>query len=596
MLNQKFELKIFKIDKSFYELKNLTNDKIINHITDNYIKKLRHKFKDLDIKIVNPKLTISNVDDFKFWSYSFNQPKEKFYWKLFLPDDLSDNHDFKIVEFSYVLFIEYKNDLYSIISGSGISVIKKYLHSTFGIEIYERISSQTEDNVIELNTRSIANNVSNKKQTFNLNQTISETLDYSDIPTKIKLKVRDELKKNEFKKFKLDSTLTILEVGSYFLLRKKIDFDELKEMIINIHNIYVDLPAKQLTLFTKIHNETLIEDLDNTLLEKITNDIQAHNEPDKVKYLHNDIIEVVHPNKLEKFYECDNFLIRKKHSQGKNDIQTQSRHELYFQATKHIFGGLKDIRNRQEIRNEIFKLNIRGLINKKEVTYGNLYSHVISETDLRNKKYFRVDSKWYLLEDEFLIRMNEEAKSYYSKYELKENLLNKWDDLDDEDTYNKSHKLNNYYILDKVIEDNVELCDILIIKGNKIYFVHVKNGFNAKMRDLYIQVILSAKRLSNDLKNHNGSTYLKKTLSLYNKRNPKNKIETEEIIKKIRNKELIISFVMAFKNNYNRNKGFSTIERIDKSNSNIAKYSIVQVIKETLQYDFDIKLKDISDI
>ncbi|SED59447.1 sporadically distributed protein, TIGR04141 family [Tenacibaculum sp. MAR_2010_89] len=591
--NNKFELKIFKIDKNFHELKDLSNAEIIIHITDNYIKKLRHKFKDLDIAIVNPKLSHEFDKSFKFWSYSFNQPKEKFYWKLFLPDNLTENHDFKIVEFSYVLFIQYENEIYCIISGSGISVIKKYLHSTFGIEIYERISSQTEDNVIELNTRSIANNISNKKQTFNLNQTISETLDYSDIPTKIKLKVRKSLKENEFHKFKLDNTLTILEVGSYFLLRKKIDFEELKEMIIHIHNIHKDYAPKQLTLFTKIHDSNLIKDLDNSLLERIIDDVQSNNEPKKVQ---NEIIEIVHPNKLEKFYECDNFLIRKKHSQGKSDITTDNRNDLYYKATMHIFDNLKNINNRYDIKGEVFKLNIRGLINQKEVTYGNLYSHIIAEIELNNHKYFRIDSKWYLLEDKFLNKMNEEAKTYYSKYELKTNLLNHWYEKDDEDSYNKSHYSKGYYVLDKVIKDNVELCDLLVFKNDRIYFIHVKNGFDTKMRDLYIQVILSAKRLSNDLKNFNGSSYLKKTLKLYNERNPDNQIDIAETLDNIKLKKITISFVMAFKNNAYKNKGLTSVERIDKSNSNIAKYSIVQVVKEMNQYDFEIYLKDISEI
>ena len=191
--------------------------------------------------------------------------------------------------------------------------------------------------------------------------------------------------------------------------------------------------------------------------------------------------------------------------------------------------------------------------------------------------------------------MNEDAIAYYNKYLLKDKFLIPWNNGDDEDSYNKSYEVfENCYVLDKVISDNIELCDILYIHNGTAYFVHVKDGFNTKMRDLYIQVILAAKRLSNDIKNTNGIEYLKKTLLLYNTRNHNKLIDIEDFVNKIKNKSLNISFVMAFKNNHHRN--YNVLDRINRCSSNIAKYSLVQVVKEMQQFDFDIRLIDISEI
>ncbi|PBQ34578.1 hypothetical protein CNR22_23295 [Sphingobacteriaceae bacterium] len=565
------------------------------YIKENHIKKLRHKFANLDLKLVNPQITTHEDGDFKFWSYCYRQPKEKFYWKVFLPDVLTQNQNFDVVEFSYVLFIKYKSELYCVISGSGMSVIKKFLHPLFGIEIYQRIASPTNDNIIELNTRSIASNISYKKETYNLNQTISETLVYSDVPVKIKLKVRDELKLKEFKKYKLDEKMSIMEVGSYFYLRKKIDFEDLKSLITDLDKIYTDNPPKQLTLFSKVSDIDFLKQLDEHLLDLITNDVQIHNNPLALKNFQNDIIEIVHPSKLERFYECDKFVIRFKFSRGKKDLEIFERGELYFNATKYIFENVEDIADRVKIKQDIFKLNITGFVNDKEITYGNLFSHITAEVEFKAKKYFKIDGHWYILEDEFLGIMNEDAKEYYNKYFLKEDILIEWNDEDDEDAYNNSYKdLADYYILDKVIKENIELCDILAIRDNTAYFIHVKNGFNAQMRDLYIQVILSAKRLSNDLKNNKGVSYLKSTLKEYNKRNADKKIDVTGVVEKIIKKELNISFVMAFKNNHY--KGEKIIDRIDKCKSNIAKYSLVQVVKEMQQFNFGINVIDVSDI
>lgn len=588
----KFNLKIFQIDKSYYEFKDASDKEIIEIIQNNHEKKLRHKFQDLTL--IKPEVKYQKDGKFKFWSYCYNQPKEKYYWKLFLPENLTENQNFEIIEFSFVLFIKYKSEIYCVISGSGMSVIRKFINPSFGIDLYQRIAKPKEDIIQELEIRGVANNISQKKQIFNFNQTIAETLEYSEVPTKIKLQIRDELKLNEFKKYSLNDDVALLEVGSYFSIRKKLNFDELKILIKDIHKIRKNNKPVQLTLFFKINEPELVDELDETLKEIIVDDILLHNTPDKVKYNQSDVIEVVHPSKLELFYECNSFLIRAKFSRGKTDVIVKNREQLYFECTKHIFDNLEDVRERFKIKGKLFKLNIVGLINKSEKTYGHFFSHITAEIDYLGKKYFKIDGHWYLLDDDFLELMNNDAKEFYTKYRMVEDLLLKWPKKKDEDFYNKSHNhLKNYFVLDKVINDNIELCDLMVINDKKVYFIHVKNGFNTKMRDLYIQVVLSAKRLSNDLKDSKKSIYFEKTLKLYNKRNPTKKVDVNELIDRLRKDPSQATFVMAFKNNHY--KGKPILERIDLCKSNIAKYALVQVVKEMQQFKFGIELIDISD-
>ena len=219
----------------------------------------------------------------------------------------------------------------------------------------------------------------------------------------------------------------------------------------------------------------------------------------------------------------------------------------------------------------------------------------IVRIDYLGKKYFKIDGHWYLLEDEFLQLINTDAKEFYTKYKLQESILNTWPIGTDEDYYNKSHNDRaTHFVFDKVISDNIELCDILVITDEQIYFVHVKDGFNTKMRDLYIQVVLSAKRLSNDLRDNKRSSFLDKTIKKYNKLNPSKKIKSEDLIEKLRDNSGMINFVMAFNNNHH--KGKPILERLELCKSNIAKYSLVQVVKEMQQFRFSIKIIDISEI
>lgn len=494
-----------------------------------------------------------------------------------MPESIIQDQNFEIVEFSYVLFVQYKSEIYCVIGGSGMSVIQKYINQSFGIEVYQFFAKPKEDIVIEINTRGIASNISRKKHTYNLNQTISETLEYSEIPTKIKLVVREELKSTIFKKYNLDKDRAILEVGSYFLLRKSITFDELKELIKDMYSLQESKEFVQLTLFNKVNGLNEISELDNTLHEKLIDDIISASST-TAQRKQEDIVEIVHPTKLEKFYECNRFVVKAKYSRGKNDVEITSRTELYRTCIKHINNHLENLTDRFKIKGELYKLNIIGYIDKKQLTYKNFYDHVVAEIDLNNKKYFRIDGIWYYVKDEFLKLMTEDAIGYYQKYKLRTKILKAWNANFDEDKYNLSHSKKNYFVLDKRFKENIELCDILIEKEGQLYFVHVKDGFSTKLRECYIQLVLAAKRLSIDLKDENGQGFLKSTLEYYNSFNPMNRIDVDNVLYRISKKELNIVFVMAYNNK--TYPSLNEFEKIRKSKSNIAKYSIVQVIKE----------------
>lgn len=319
-----------------------------------------------------------------------------------------------------------------------------------------------------------------------------------------------------------------------------------------------------------------------------------HNSPQELHKIKQGIIEVINPKKLEKFYECDKFKVRFKKTRSKNDSIVIDKEDLYFECTQHIYNSLKSITDKTEIKSKLFDLDIIGVISEKDSTFGHFYSHIVCERTYLSKKYFRIDAKWYYLENKFLERINKDAINTYKQNELSEISLNEWKKDWDEDTYNKSHNQNNYLVLDKILEDNIELCDILVHKNNTLYFVHVKNGFTTQMRNLYIQVILSAKRLNNDLFNNTGSSYFIKTIKKYNSINQTN-VDAKDLLKKIVNNELKIEFVMAY-NNYSY-AGNSPIDKIELSNSNIAKYSLVQTVREMRSYQrFGIKVIDISGI
>jgi uncharacterized protein (TIGR04141 family) len=335
--------------------------------------------------------------------------------------------------------------------------------------------------------------------------------------------------------------------------------------------------------------------LDETLKEKVAGDVILHNTPSSLHLFSDDIIELVNTNKLEKFYECDKYRVKLKRKRKTDDQLITDRRNLYFECTKHIFKNVDDINDRFRIKQMLFELSITGIIAEKESTYGTFYSHLNAEVSYENKKYFRVDNQWFFLDNTFIERVKQEAINYYRLYKLEKQILNKWDRNLNEDSYNKSHESAAHYVFDKITNENIELCDILSMENNTIYLIHVKDAFNTTMRNLSSQVILSAKRLWNDINNISGSNYFLKTIDVYNSRNPTKILDGEALFKQMVNNEITINFVMAYNNRSYPNK--TALEKIEFSESNIAKFSLVQTVKDILGYKrFGIHLLDISEI
>ena len=589
-MKQKFQIKIFKIKDSHYELKGKSFEEMIEVITTNHKKQIYAS--EQNPESFNIRYESGEVEDFKFASYCYNQPVEKHYWRYFLPDYIAQDQNFSITKFSYCLFIYYNNNTYCVIGGSGISVIKSFLNTSFGIDVYSRIAKPTEDLVVEIKSRSIANNVSLKTTTFNYNQTVSDTIEFSEIPSVMKIIIRDELKDGFLKDFDLSGNQSILEIGSYFCLRKNISFDELLDLIEKIDKLIEESKPVDLSFFKKIEDESLIKNLDKKLLNSITYNVenfsyQNINDSDRSD------IDIVNPSKLEKFYECESYKIRYKGSQGSTDIIIDNRQKLYLKTIQHIYTNLENDFSEFNIKKEIYKRQIRGIRNDKEVTFGSFLNHIIAETILDKKKYFKIDKEWYLIKDFFLEKLNSKAIENYQQYRLEENLLKSWDSGIDEGEYNQQQDGDLSYNLDKVLKDNIEICDILNIQDNKVYFIHVKDGFDVKLRDCFIQLVLAAKRLNIDINDKLGENYLIPVLEKYNSNSESNKVDIQNLIHNIENGTFKICFVLAYRNK-NLFQG-TAIEKIKNSNSNIAKYSLVNVVKE-MNGIFDVKLLDISTI
>ena len=116
--------------------------------------------------------------------------------------------------------------------------------------------------------------------------------------------------------------------------------------------------------------------------------------------------------------------------------------------------------------------------------------------------------------------------------------------------------------------------------------IHIKEGFDAKIRDLTNQVYVSSNRLWNDLKSD--KTFITEVFNSYNRKHENSLSDLASFIRKFESKEIV--YVLGFTSNI---KGKSVIRDVNHHKSNIAKFSLIQCFREQVD-NYDIMICEIE--
>lgn len=136
-------------------------------------------------------------------------------------------------------------------------------------------------------------------------------------------------------------------------------------------------------------------------------------------------------------------------------------------------------------------------------TSGTLDSHLYGELSYKGKTYFMLAGKWLEVDADYVEQVTKDFVAIMSARDIAHAELGmaKWSKFDAEGSYNEklidpTTSING----DKVLTDNVELFDTIIIGDDEIRIVHVKRHFDVKVRDARSQLINSAQMIENDLR------------------------------------------------------------------------------------------------
>lgn len=585
-----YEIKIFQIDTTHRDLKGKPKHVIVNDLVKH------HKTRIEETENINEELLPNVIDGVHYYTYVYNEKEKKAHWDNFLPPNLIRGLDFTVVRLSFVLFACVEGRIFAVIGGGGTMVIKSFQNYRFGLEFYEYITTLDEE-IISLTTRGISGTLTQSNRIFKEGQRLSDVLNFVNIPSSINLILKKEIKDNYFEFIDFGNKNVQLEIASYFHIKHSISFAELHQLFIRIDMIMSVETRRPLTSFQEIKDRSLTDnEFVKILMVVLREDMLNMFSPTRGESPRKSDIDFVHPSKIKQFYECDRFEIKKK-GQRNDFLIVNDRNKIYRAGLEFVFSQLNLNATQQDFNKVMWGLKVDGFKgnNKKRHVWANFWHYVTCELQYENRPIFHIDSKWYLVKDDFKDSMNKLCSQMINRHHSKQNILfHSWSE-GSEDSYNSKYRsAENYWVFDKALGQNIELCDIMYESDEAIYFIHIKTGFDAKIRDLSNQVVISANRFMIS-RNSGDNSFVSDVIDSYNGRLDNLGYEIEDkdaFLKKFATGGKEIIFVMAFKSDTKRVPVIKN--NVEKLESNIAKFSLIQCIREMSTFNYPIEIIEIS--
>jgi len=383
------DIKVYQINTGFHEFNDLTSpEEIVEHIIKDHKERfetpyaLEDQRSSLEIEPVNYSL------------YVFNEIDKESMWKSFLPKEITKQHDFTIQSSSFALFILIETEIFALIGGKGISVIKKFINHSFGLDLYEKISDPENDIVHSQMSRGITGNLTSEQRTYRNEQKLIDSLSIGRVPNKFYLLLRQDLKDSVFEFIDFDDDENVyLEIGSSFCLKWKLSFEQTHQLILRIVEVQKKGIGKPLSRFERIQDAKFCKkNLEMALYDHLRNDMVRLNTPGS-STVNNLDFDFVHPQKLNTFYECDVYAAYVKGAK-KPFYETRDRTNLYYEILKHLH-GIVDQHETWSFIKHLSGVRIRGFVGDVKKTEAMFINHLTCEIAVNDKPYFLIDNNWY---------------------------------------------------------------------------------------------------------------------------------------------------------------------------------------------------------
>lgn len=577
--------KVYRIDTEHRLLKRVpTSELVIQKI-------LNTSFSKLGIKSTFDSQNLNTIikDDLTYYLYLYNSDEIVSDWKEFLPKDLSADGIFEQQKLSLILFIEQEFDLFCVIGGNAYQIILPFIDQSFGLNIYSRIINPQEDEIASIKSRGITGSRAGLSEQFRENYRIIDYIKFGKVTQEIHLKLSQEISDLHFSFLKKKATDRIqIYVSKSFKVKKNVDFEKLHLIIKELVVISQLAPTDYLDSYKEITDKAFIDNvLHQKLITKLFDDTEnlGRRKTNAHKSFQHDFCD---PNNIQKFYEADEFRLKEKTEKGGYTVFriVYDRNEIYdavLERAVELFG----VNDRFKFMNFVRSTRIATYQDGKLSIGSGFLFHISTEFPVNGTPTFLVDTKWYQLQDSFVTDLKTSSEHILKTYRAQSNILHEpWDKnlIPKEGEYNfKYNSKQNYIVIDTIIEDGLELCDIMHYDDNNLYLIHVKYGFQSKIRELTNQITISARRLRETLGTKDKVILEKIYNQLVQKNYDIDNLSLDEF-KNLFNKR--ISYILAFTSHLKND--LVVADNIEKFNSNIARYSLIQCSGEMRAYYYDL--------
>ena len=506
---------VFQINRGHFELSEFkTPEQCIRFVCGVHHASLEHAEGPVN-------LSAYTLGDFQHFLYHFEAYEGPSAWGNFIPKRIIQDSDFRVRTLSFVLFIVHEEQVFCVVAGSGMMAIKRYINHHFGTDLYERISIPEEDNVISITSRGVTGNNAASKSIPRNELLVLDALQFGMVPTNMTVELSEHISSDLFGFISSEKSRLVVEVASYFKPVPKISFDELQELVRVLAHTLSAMPQKHLTCFVRVEDKEVADGrYTQQLLTEIRDDMERRNSPSRSDFALLKDIDFMHPSKLESFVECDVYKVFFKSSE-KPAFEVRDRRTIYRDTLRYIYQNHPGL-SQFDFNGLLMSSRVKGFKGERLATTATVLQHITCEIEFNGRPVFHVDTSWYEARGNFEAELNGQFAALLAARDNGAGLFDlDWkDNMKTEGDYNSAysnHSSGKCFVLDTIVHDNIELCDVLVWGGDELNLVHVKRGFDTSMRDLSYQVLLSAKRLATD-KNNGRFRYLREIVRKYNEK------------------------------------------------------------------------------
>jgi len=524
----------------------------------------------------------------------FNSLKYDPKWKPFLSGIVPDGTKVTIARNtinSFICFIQLGTNIYAVAAGRGSLIAERYSELNFGLSLLVRLVPKESRVIRQIQDRGVSGIILGQTKHYRGEQRIADENQFGKIFKEVKAELsRGTLGKTfGFPEAELSRKSSGLFKSS-FKLGKAINFPKLLDLVGRFDNILkmkAGYELNKVQLIDKRHprNAALNEKLDEQLMEDVYKACRSGGSPD-VDLCHRD---------FETFMDADSYT-----------LVLNKEQMLEFEHTPTFDSLIFELKRASQYDDSTFELFKQYVLYRRLCAYGDsptpltaepVWDHLNGEVFYEDYSYFKVDGLWYRILPAFIKELNAECQRViHERWDTKQ-LDKPYPDLrKTEGWYNKSYiSCAQTLVFDKILPDRIEACDILTWDNSSVRLIHVKKGFNNSVRELCSQIILSAKRIEEDIRTgYKGIERLEQMAKkCADQKIAKQNFPSDGLkgrFQNVEHKNIVFCLAVVDINDTER----SLHDNVSKFRSNIAKYSLIDMVQQVVGMGFDVKIIQIK--